>query len=138
MKTPRIHPVAALLSDMLVVFLLFMVCRVVFVMTNWGLYTGNMTAGHLLSLFQAGIIFDTSAILYTNAAVILLMLLPMHWKECSGYYRVVRWMYWLCNTVAICANLMDCVYFPFTGQRTTADVFAEFSNEGAGNMTKIR
>ena len=138
MKTARIqNPVAALLSDMLVVFLLFMVCRVVFVMTNWGLYTGNMTAGHLLSLFQAGIIFDTSAILYTNVVVILLMLLPLHWKECNGYYRVVRWIYWLCNTVAICANLMDCVYFPFTGKRTTADVFAEFSNEGAGNMTKI-
>ncbi len=138
MKIARIqNPVAALLSDMLVVFLLFMVCRVVFVMTNWGLYTGNMTAGHLLSLFQAGIIFDTSAILYTNVVVILLMLLPLHWKECNGYYRVVRWIYWLCNTVAICANLMDCVYFPFTGKRTTADVFAEFSNEGAGNMTKI-
>lgn len=138
MKTARIqNPVAALLSDMLVVFLLFMVCRVVFVVCNWGLYAGNMTAGHLLSLFQAGIIFDTSAILYTNAAVILLMLLPLHWKECSGYYRVVRWIYWLCNTVAICANLIDCVYFPFTGKRTTADVFAEFSNEGAGNMTKI-
>ena len=138
MKIRRIqNPVVALLSNLLVVFLLFMVCRMVFVVTNWGLYAGNMTVSHLLSLFQAGIIFDTSAILYTNAAVILLMLLPLHWKECSGYYRVVRWIYWLCNTVAICANLIDCVYFPFTGKRTTADVFAEFSNEGAGNMTKI-
>ena len=138
MKIQRIdNPIIALLSNLMVVFLLFMVCRVVFVVCNWGLYAGNMTAGHLLSLFQAGIIFDTSAILYTNAAVILLMLLPLHWKECNGYYRVVRWIYWLCNTVAICANLMDCVYFPFTGKRTTADVFAEFSNEGAGNMTKI-
>ena len=131
------NPIVALLSNLLVVFVLFTLCRVVFVMTNWGLYSGTMTAGHLFSLFQAGIIFDTSAILYTNAIVILLMLLPLHWKERPGYYRVVRWIYVICNFVAIAANLIDCAYFPFTGKRTTADVFAEFSNEGAGNMVKI-
>ena len=131
------NPIVALLSNLLVVFVLFTLCRVVFVMANWGLYAGTMTAGHLFSLFQAGIIFDTSAILYTNAAVILLMLLPLHWKERPGYYKVVRWIYVVCNFVAIAANLIDCAYFPFTGKRTTADVFAEFSNEGAGNMVKI-
>ena len=34
-------------------------------------------------------------------------------------------------------NLMDCVYFPFTGTRTTTSVFAEFSNESTGEMLKI-
>ena len=34
-------------------------------------------------------------------------------------------------------NLMDCVYFPFTGKRTTASVFAEFGNESTGEMLKI-
>ena len=131
------HPIIALLSNLLVVYLLFTLCRIVFVLTNWGLYADTMTTGHLFSLFGAGIIFDTTAILYTNAAIILAILFPLHWKEKENYYKVIRWIYVIFNSVAIYANLMDCVYFPFTGKRTTADVFAEFSNEGTANMTKI-
>ena len=131
------HPVVALVANLALVYVLFMLCRLVFVAVNWGLYADTMTWSHLGSLCTAGLIFDTSAILYTNALVIVGFLLPLHWKERPSYYKVMRWIYVVCNGVAICANLIDCVYFPFTGKRTTSTVFAEFSNEGAGNMTKI-
>ena len=131
------HPVVALVGNLTIVYLLFMLCRLVFLLTNWGLYAGTMTWGHALDLFAAGLIFDTSAILYTNALVIVMMLLPLHWKERAGYYRVVRWVYVVCNSVALWANLCDCVYFPYTGKRTTTTVFYEFSNEGVGGMAKI-
>ena len=131
------HPVLALVGNLALVYLLFMLCRFVFVAVNWGLYADTMTWGHLASLCGAGLLFDTSAILYTNALVILLMLLPLHWKERPGYYKAVRWVYVICNTAALWANLMDCVYFPYTGKRTTTSVFAEFGNEGAGEMAKI-
>ena len=127
------HPVLALVGNLALVYLLFMLCRFVFV----GLYADTMTWGHLASLCAAGLLFDTSAILYTNALVILLMLLPLHWKERPGYYKAVRWIFVICNTAALWANLMDCVYFPYTGKRTTTSVFAEFGNEGAGEMAKI-
>jgi phosphoglycerol transferase MdoB-like AlkP superfamily enzyme len=110
---------------------------VIFVLANWTIYSGTLTWGHTLELFGAGLIFDTSAILYTNALVSVMMLFPLHWKEKQGYYKIVRWIYVICNSVAIYANLIDCVYFPFTGKRTTTSVFAEFSHEGAGNMAKI-
>ncbi|MBQ3753543.1 MAG: LTA synthase family protein [Prevotella sp.] len=131
------HPVLALVGNLALVYLLFMLCRFVFVAVNWGLYADTMTWGHLASLCAAGLLFDTSAILYTNALVILLMLLPLHWKERPGYYKAVRWIFVICNTAALWANLMDCVYFPYTGKRTTTSVFAEFGNEGAGEMAKI-
>ena len=131
------HPVLALVGNLALVYLLFMLCRFVFVAVNWGLYADTMTWSHLASLCGAGLLFDTSAILYTNALVILLMLLPLHWKERPGYYKAVRWVYVICNTAALWANLMDCVYFPYTGKRTTTSVFAEFGNEGAGEMAKI-
>ena len=131
------HPIAALLCNLLVVYALFTLCRLVFLLTNWSLYAGTLSWSHGLSLFGAGLIFDTTAILYTNALVILLMLFPLHWKERPTYYRVVRWIYVVCNSVAIWANLADCVYFPYTGKRTTNTVFAEFSHEGASGMTKI-
>ena len=131
------YPIVALLVNLLVVYVLFTLCRLVFLLTNWNLYTGTLSWDHALSLFSAGLLFDTSAILYTNALVIVGFLLPLHWKECAAYYKVMRWIYVVCNAVAVYANLIDCVYFPFTGKRTTTTVFAEFSHEGAGNMTKI-
>ena len=127
----------ALVGNLCVVYLLFTLCRLVFLLTNWGLYADSMTWSHGLSLFTAGLIFDTTAILYTNAIVILMILFPLHWKERKGYYKVVRWIYVICNSVAIWANLCDCVYFPYTGKRTTTSVFYEFANEGIGGMAKI-
>ena len=131
------YPIFALLNNLLVVYVLFTICRLVFLLTNWNLYTDTLSWSHALSLFSAGLIFDTSAILYTNALVILGFLLPLHWKECPAYYQIIRWIYVISNSIAVYANLIDCVYFPFTGKRTTTTVFAEFSHEGAGNMTKI-
>ena len=131
------HPVVALVCNLLVAYLLFSLCRLVFLMVNWGLYADTMTWGHAVSLFAAGLIFDTTAILYVNALVIVMMLFPLHWKERAGYYKVVRWIYVVFNSVALWANLCDCVYFPYTGKRTTTSVFYEFANEGTGGMAKI-
>ena len=130
-------PVIALLWDLLVVYGAYTLCRAIFLMLNWSLYASTLTWSHGLELFGAGLLFDTPAILYTNAAILLMFLLPLHWKECPGYYRVARWIYTVVNSIAVYMNLMDCVYFPFTGKRTTASVFAEFSNEGTGEMLKI-
>ena len=74
------HPVVALVGNLLVVYVLFMLCRLVFVAVNWGLYADTLKWGHLASLCGAGLLFDTSPILYSNALVILLMLLPLHWN----------------------------------------------------------
>lgn len=126
-----------ILWDLLVVYLAYTLCRAVFLALNWPLFAGTMTLSHGMELFGAGLLFDTPAILYTNAVILLMVLLPLHWKERKGYYQVARWIYTIVNSIAVYMNLMDCVYFPFTGKRTTASVFAEFSNEGTGEMLKI-
>ena len=130
-------PIVALLWDLLVVYCAYTLCRAVFLMLNWSLFAGSLTFGHGLELFGAGLLFDTPAILYTNAVIILMFLLPLHRKECPVFYRVARWIYTIVNSIAVYMNLMDCVYFPFTGKRTTASVFAEFSNEETAEMLKI-
>ena len=130
-------PVVALLWDLLVIYIAYTLCRGIFLMLNWPLYAGTLTWGHGVELFGAGLLFDTPAILYTNAIILLMFLLPLHWKERPGYYRVARWIYTIVNSIAVYMNLMDCVYFPFTGKRTTASIFAEFSNESTGEMLKI-
>ena len=130
-------PITALLWNLLIAFMAYTLCRIVFLTLNWSLYAGTLTLGHTMELFGAGLLFDTPAILYTNAIILLMFLLPLHWKERPGFYRVARWIYTIVNSIAVYMNLMDCVYFPFTGKRTTASVFAEFSNEGTGEMLKI-
>lgn len=86
---------------------------------------------------RAGIIFDTTTILYSNALFILLFLLPFHWKENATFYKVVRWIFTVVNGFFLISNLVDCVYFRFSGRRTTMSVFQEFSNEGGGNLASI-
>ncbi len=130
-------PLIAVLWDLVVAYIAYTLCRGVFLILNWSLYAGTLTWGHGMKLFGAGLLFDTPAILYTNAIIMVMFLLPLHWKERPGYYRVARWIYTIVNSIAVYMNLMDCVYFPFTGKRTTTSVFAEFSNESTGEMLKI-
>lgn len=124
-------PVVALLCNLLVVFAMFTLTRLVFVWCNASLYADHMSAGYLFQLLLAGLHFDRTAILYLNSWMILLFLLPLHWKENNRVvFRIARILYVVVNFIGIAANLCDCAYFPFTGKRTTFDVFKEFSNEG--------
>ena len=126
----------AFVWNTVVVYIVYFVCRLAFYLVNYDSYE-SVGFGHLTSLFGAGVIFDTSAILYTNALLLLLTLLPIPWKERKGYYRVLQWIYVIINTFCLSTNLIDCVYFQFTGKRTTISVLNEFSNEGVGAMSKI-
>ena len=80
-------------------------------------------------MLRGGILFDTSAILYTNVLWVVLMLLPVSRKENPTFHTACRWLFVIVNTISLVMNLSDSVYFPFTMRRTTATVFDEFSNE---------
>ena len=127
--------VVSLILNLLVVFLLFSLTRLVFVACNANLYSDHMSAGYLWQLMVAGLRFDCTAILYLNAIFIVAFLLPFHKKETRAFYKTMRWLYVAVNFVGIGANLCDCAYFPFTGRRTTWNVIQEFGNEG--NMLTI-
>ena len=131
-----ISNLTALVWNTLWVYVAYALCRLAFVLVNHTTYP-DLTLSHAFHLFQSGIIFDTSAILYTNALLLLFFLFPLHYKEKHGFYTVARWLYTIINTFCVCINLIDCVYFQFTGKRTTLSVLQEFSNEGAGNMAII-
>ena len=128
---------AAWLWNLLLVYVLYTVCRLTFLWVNWDSYADTLTWGHAFHLMLAGLRFDTSAIFYTNALVMLLLMFPLHWKEKVAYYRVVHWIFVVINSICLYTNLIDCVYFQFTGKRTTISVLSEFQHEGMGNMAKI-
>lgn len=123
------YPICALLYNLLIVYLMYTICRLLFVWCNGTMYAGHLSTPYLLKLLVAGTKFDTTSILYTNSWMILLFLLPLHWKENNTYYKVLRWIFVIVNSLCIYINLCDCAYFPYSGKRTTLSVLQEFGGE---------
>lgn len=122
--------IGSLIWNLLLVFIVYSITRLLFVICNGDLYYDHLSFGYLCSLMLAGIRFDCSAILYLNSWFIVAFLLPLHWKEMNiHYYRVLRWFFVPVNALGIIANLCDCAYFVYTGRRTTWNVLQEFGGE---------
>lgn len=111
-------------------YLAYFLCRLAYGVENWSVLGGNFTSDGVGEVLKGGWMFDTSAIMYTNSLYMVLMLLPLHYKERAGWQKLAKWVFVVVNALAICINLADTVYFKYTGRRTTATVFSEFSNEG--------
>lgn len=121
--------------NLLLVYVVYSLCRLVFILENFSTFSSSLTAARLWEMWSGGLRFDTTAILYTNALYIVMMLLPLHLKERGWWHATARWVFAVTNAVCVIANLADCVYFQYTGRRTTATVFSEFSNEN--NLASI-
>lgn len=119
----------ALLLNLILVFLLYIVARLAFLFENYSYFSEGLSVSRLSTMFWGGYIFDRSAIAYTNILYIVLMLLPLWLKENKAYHLVCKWVFVVVNTFSFVLNLCDAVYFPYTLRRTTTSVFREFSNE---------
>ena len=87
-------PIVALICNLLLVYVLFTLTRLVFVWCNSSLYADHMSASYLMHLMLAGLRFDTTAILYLNCWMIVVFLLPLHWKENNQkVFSACRWLY---------------------------------------------
>ena len=115
--------------NMVMVYVVYEICRLVFLATNWSMFSETMTWSSFWEITRGGLMFDTSAILYTNALYALMMLFPIHYKETAIYQKIAKWVFLVCNSICVVANLVDCVYFKYTIRRTTVTVFSEFKNE---------
>ena len=127
--------IGAAVLNMAVAYLVWMLSRVAFFAENWSTFAPYMSWSLFKSMLHGSLVFDTSALLYVNALYLALMLLPLHLKERPGFHKALKWLFVVTNAVAIAMNLMDAVYFQYTGRRSTVTVFTEFANEG--NITSI-
>ena len=124
-----LYPLLAVLGNLAIAYVVYFIARLVFLAENWGLYAEGMTTSHLMELLRGGIVFDTSAILYTNVLWVVMMLFPVSRKENPTYHKICRWVFVIVNTFALVLNLCDAVYFQYAMRRTTVTVFQEFGNE---------
>ncbi len=121
---------ACMAINLLLVYAAYEICRFTYLFENWSTFSPNLTWSSLSEILRGGWMFDTSAILYTNALYIVMMLLPLHYKESNTWQKAARWVFIASNALCITINLADSVYFQYTGRRTTATIFSEFGNEG--------
>ena len=116
--------------DIALVYFCYFLCRAVFLAANYSYYEGKILTDNFITLLKGSLVFDTSAIAYTNLLFFLLALFPLHFKELSRVYGVVvKSVFVTFNMICVVANLCDAAYFSYTGRRTTGTVFAEFSHE---------
>lgn len=122
-------PTFAVLRNLGLMLVIYYLCRIAFFLVNKS-YFPDMTFSHLLTLLKGGLLFDISAIVYTNLLYILMQVLPFKFRLNAVYQTVAKWIFVVFNSVAVLANCLDIGYFPFTNRRTTSTVFSEFENEG--------
>ena len=127
--------IGAAALNLLLAYLVWMLSRVAFFAENWSTFAPYMSWPLFKSMLHGSLVFDTSALLYINSLYLVLMLLPLHLKERTGFHRGLKWLFVITNAIGVAMNLMDSVYFQYTGRRSTVSVFTEFANEG--NITSI-
>lgn len=114
--------------NLLIVYGLFTVCRIVFYLFNIR-YFPEVSYIHFSGMLLGGLKFDTLSILYTNLLYLFLMFIPFTFRYNYHYQIFLKYLFYVTNSIAIAANCIDLVYFRFTLRRTTASIFREFENE---------
>lgn len=99
-----LYPLASVLWGLIIAYVIYFIARVTFFLENLNLFA-DMAFDHILELFTGGILFDTSAILYTNALWIVLLLLPFHYKETKTWYLINMWLYVVLNVACLILTL---------------------------------
>lgn len=118
---------ASLAWNLFLVFAVYLVCDILFFLDNYSTFSYGI-ADKLLML-NGMWHFTLSAALYTNILLAVVILFPLHVKYGKTADITGRWLFVTVNSLAVTINLMDAVYFKYTGRRTDASVFREFGNE---------
>jgi phosphoglycerol transferase MdoB-like AlkP superfamily enzyme len=118
----------AMLMQLLLAMSLFTICRIGFYLYNTS-YFPDMTIGNFVRLSLGGLRFDLTAVLYINALIIVMMIVPLNIRFRSGYQIAIKFLFFALNGIALAMNVVDFIYYKFTQRRTTADIFLQFENE---------
>ena len=132
MNNPQFTHLINLLKKLSLAFLIFTLCRIVFYVVNLSHF--NEVS---FSLFFYGLRFDTVAIAYLFAPLIILQLLPFNFRERKWYRLLISFFFHLGISFGVVLNLIDVVYFRFSFKRTTADFFSMIGADGGGDFFKI-
>jgi phosphoglycerol transferase MdoB-like AlkP superfamily enzyme len=122
-----------LLARLLIVYFVFMLCRVAFYSFNNNLIDPLNTTG-FWSLLRGSLMFDTVSIIYLNMLFVLLSLLPLRLAEHKTYQKTVFWVFMVTNALGLIINVADIFYYPFKQARIVLTDFIVLGECSAGLM----
>jgi len=106
---------------LLLLFAAYFLCRVLFLFWNWNLYAETPSAQIMLA-FVYGLRFDLAAILFANAVLLPLWLLPDRWLAKPWLKGPELALFTLLNSIALGINIVDAEFVKFIGKRTSFDL----------------
>lgn len=109
------------LQRFLLLMAAYSLVRLVFLLWNWPIYSAASLAD-LGYAFLLGLRFDTSAILFTNAILFLLWMLPAPVLQRPLVRKIDLILFGVINFVFLGGNLGDAEYVKFIGKRTSYDL----------------
>ncbi|MBR4882721.1 MAG: LTA synthase family protein, partial [Bacteroidales bacterium] len=112
----------------LLVYILYSLTRQFFIIFNYPILD-PINSSQFGRIFYGGLLFDTSAILYTNILYLILAFIPAPFVLGSLYQSVIKFLYVVINFTAASVNLADCVYFSYTLRRTSSSFTNEFTGD---------
>lgn len=110
------------------VYILFTLCRAFFICFNYHLLE-PVSGGQMMRIFFGGLMFDNTAILYSNILYLFLSFLPAPFVKTNLFQKILKWLYVVVNFIIISINLMDTIYFRFSLRRTSMTFFTEFKGD---------
>lgn len=131
LKNYILHPWVCAVYNLLLVMAIYSLSRLFFYWISPDLFP-DVTSTHLREMLTGGLRFDLTAVLYLSAVYLMMMLLPLplKWRQNVVYQRIAKWLFLLPNLFGIAVNCIDMVYVRFTDRRTTITFFDEFQNDG--------
>lgn len=124
----RVKEYGVFLYRLFLVFLFYTICRVLFLIFNIEAMS-EIDNNLILKILAKGLIFDTAAIVYVNLLFILLSIFPFFINFEEKYQKILFYIYFIFNIIAISGNFIDMVYYPFSKTRLTTASFAVIENE---------
>lgn len=117
-KLPRYNEYKVLLYRIGLIYLFYMIARILFYFYNQNFLKVD-SVSDFLSLCYYGLAFDTTAILYVNLLFILFSILPFWKNTFKGYQTFLFYLYFATNLFAYSFNFVDFIYYKYTQSRST-------------------
>ncbi len=126
--TFRFQELHIFLYRIFLAFLFFAICRLLFIVYNFKILEIN-SLKEWNNIFYGGLFFDATAIVYTSALFVVLSLLPFFINTNKKYQKVVFWVYFIPNGIALALNHLDLMYYRFVYTRSMSNVLESVEHE---------
>ena len=119
----------ALVFNYFMLLIAMLLCRAIFLWFNI-IYFDGIDFSRVCKIFYGGVMFDFASTCFLTSLSYFMGIMPFKWSLNAGYQKIAKWYFVVAASLGVVSNLVDTVYFRFSGRRSTISVFHEFSNEG--------